>query len=137
MPRREAQFPALKQHISKVYLKQAFPTHTNLALELDEFGTWEVGHFQFSHIFKCILRLLKKSVFQVLIEIRYYLYKEVWFKHPLPKFKCEELNSSLDYQLFAWHWQHKRDLFCNHPQNHAERLHTSLSLKRFLFSKCA
>lgn len=45
MPRRKAQFPALKQA-----LKQAFPTHTNLALELEEFGTQEVGDFQFMYL---------------------------------------------------------------------------------------
>lgn len=75
MPRREARFPALKQHISKlIYLKQSFPIHTNLVLKLDEFGTWEVGGFQFRHIFKWILRLLNKPIFHAdLIHINIYL----------------------------------------------------------------
>lgn len=101
-------------------------------------GSWRLSVQ--AHI-KWILRLLNKPIFQAdLIYINIYLIyiniNQILFIQGglIQKFKCEELNSSLDYQLFVWHWQHKRNLFRHLPQNHTERLHSSLSLKRFLIS---
>lgn len=94
MPRREAQFPPLKPHISNYVFKigSSCPHKSSSSVRWI-WDTGEVGGFQFSSLY---LRVCISVDFEAIEKARYFLYKQVWFNHSLPKFKCEELNASLD-----------------------------------------